>query len=490
MKRKGFTLIELLAVIVILAIIALIAVPIIINIITGAKKSSNDRSQELYIKAVEQAIARKNLTEEFNPTSCVVQSDGNLTCGGVSLIVETTGERPCSGNITFKNGKVESKSIDFTCVVLYKDASGANAPDLLDGLIPVKYNGSNWVVANLEEEWYDYDKQEWANAVILNDKSKNKVGTKLNLNTDVKAMFVWIPRYEYKISEGTGAREIYINFISKETTTQTTDYIVHPAFTFGSDELSGIWVGKFETTGTATAPTILPNVQSLRSQTVGEQFTTSQLFNQYLNNLGDSHMMKNSEWGAVAYLSQSKYGKYGNVDYTGANKEVYKNDSSDYYTGRSSGQPGAGGYSASGACEYDNITNRGGGIGSCGGGASTTGNIYGIYDMSGGSWEYVMGNYNNTKGHGIDATWFNEHQKYYDLYVDTNPNNPLYIGHALGETRTWYGDYARSITGSFPWFLRGGIYDNTTVAGVFGFCGDIGCATGDWSFRVVLASTT
>ena len=30
--------------------------------------------------------------------------------------------------------------------------------------------------------------------------------------------------------------------------------------------------------------------------------------------------------------------------------------------------------------------------------ASTTGNIYGVYDMSGGSWEYVMGIYNNGTG--------------------------------------------------------------------------------------------
>ena len=28
-------------------------------------------------------------------------------------------------------------------------------------------------------------------------------------------------------------------------------------------------------------------------------------------------------------------------------------------------------------------------------GASTTGTIYGVYDMSGGAWEYVMGNYND-----------------------------------------------------------------------------------------------
>ena len=41
------------------------------------------------------------------------------------------------------------------------------------------------------------------------------------------------------------------------------------------------------------------------------------------SSITDTHMMKNSEWGAVAYLSQSKYGKYGNLDYEGREKEVY-----------------------------------------------------------------------------------------------------------------------------------------------------------------------
>ena len=59
--NKGFTLIELLAVIVILAIIALIATPIILGIIKDSKEESNNRSAELYIDAVEQAIVRNNL---------------------------------------------------------------------------------------------------------------------------------------------------------------------------------------------------------------------------------------------------------------------------------------------------------------------------------------------------------------------------------------------------------------------------------------------
>ena len=53
----------------------------------------------------------------------------------------------------------------------------------------------------------------------------------------------------------------------------------------------------------------------------------------------DTHAMKNMEWGAVAYLSQSKYGKYGNSSFAGDNKEIYQNKSSEYITGMSNGTP-------------------------------------------------------------------------------------------------------------------------------------------------------
>ena len=111
MKDRGFTLIELLAVIVILAIIALIAVPIILNIINDSKKQSGMRSAELYLKAAELAIARKNLTTELGDTTCsVVPATGNLSCttsdNNIDVEVEMDGTKPNSGSIVFSNGKV------------------------------------------------------------------------------------------------------------------------------------------------------------------------------------------------------------------------------------------------------------------------------------------------------------------------------------------------------------------------------------------------
>ena len=402
-----------------------------------------------------------------------------------------------------------------------------NDPNLLnDSLTPVVYDEtkSSWVVANTTKEWYNYSKQEWANVVILNSGVNKSVGDTVIVPTDtsttseVKAMLVWIPRYEYKITGTYGTHldgttgtkdlpgQIEVKFIQKSQTTADSNYILHPAFTWDdnsdgsitSDEhISGMWVGKFETTGTGDEPTILPNRTSLKSQTISEQFNTSLKLKNYLSTVGtaDSHMAKNTEWGAVAYLSQSIYGKYGNSNYTGANKEIYKNDSSSKYTGRSSGKYPQSGSSTSGACLYNNITDRGSGTGSCGGGASTTGNIIGIYDMSGGSHEDVMGYLTTAStiwGASSSSNYagFTEApaSKYYDAYTGitatTACSGGICYGHALSETWGWYNDAAYFVSAGGPWFGRGGHYYSITSAGMFYSYYSNGDASGD-SFRSV-----
>ena len=402
-----------------------------------------------------------------------------------------------------------------------------NDPNLLnDSLTPVVYDETkeSWVVANIYSSWYDYSKQEWANAVILNSGVTKNVGDTVIVPTDtsttseVKAMLVWLPRYEYHIEgtygihlDGTAGTkdlpgQIEVKFIPKSQTTADSNYILHPAFTWDdnsdgvivdSEHISGIWVGKFETTGTGDEPTILPNITSLRNQNISTQFNTSLKLKNYLSTVGttDSHMAKNSEWGAVAYLSQSIYGKYGNSNYTGANKEIYKNDSSSKYTGRSSGKYPQSGSSTSGACLYNNITDRGSGTGSCGGGASTTGNITGIYDMSGGSHEYVMGyltTASTTWGASSSSNYagFTEASasKYYDAYTGitatTACSGGICYGHALSETWGWYNDAAYFVSASNPWFGRGGNYYSITSAGMFYSYYSNGDASGD-SFRSV-----
>ena len=90
----------------------------------------------------------------------------------------------------------------------------------------------------------------------------------------------------------------------------------------------------------------------------------------------DTHMIKNIEWGAVAYLSHSKYGTCSG----GSCKEIGINNNSNLITGCGA----VAGSSSSTTCNTYNTSN--------GVLASTTFNIYGVYDMSGGANDYTMGN--------------------------------------------------------------------------------------------------
>ena len=393
--------------------------------------------------------------------------------------------------IEIENGKKNyyclSKTED-----LVEDPSGANRPVLADGMIPITYDGSKWVKADeygAYNNWYDYGNQKWANAVMVTSATRDTymnadVGTTIPEN-DILAYFVWIPRYKYKLfnatyASGTTEQLIEVTFENGTSTTGTVtctyasngaetcqnkangNWYTHPAFTFGDTELKGIWVGKFETTGSTTTPTIKPGITSLRDITIASMYSAGKLFRStnYLTTNGanesDSHMIKNIEWGAVAYLKQSNYG-LGITDNT-------MNNNSSFYTG-----------GGTGTSYKTNI------------GQSTTGNITGVYDMSGGAWEYVMGNYNKTAG-SSGLTVSGVPTEHIDIYSG-NSVSASHLGDATGETAGWYSDYAYFVDSSNPWFRRGGDSYPGDSAGVFGFYYDSGEAYNNVGFRVVLSTT-
>ena len=110
-----------------------------------------------------------------------------------------------------------------------------------------------------------------------------------------------------------------------------SDYVVHPAFDFGSSKLPGFWVGKFESSntdkttynGTGKTMMIKANVPSWRSIQISNMFDVCLEMNKANNvyklptsdSIVDPHQMKNNEWGAVAYLSKSMYGNKRNPRY-------------------------------------------------------------------------------------------------------------------------------------------------------------------------------
>ena len=469
----------------------------------------------------------------------------------------------------------------------------------------------------------------WANAVTVTETNRKAYlnaapGTIIPMD-DITTMWVWIPRFKVNTTDFTLVRGEDVgycrNWVSQTDYTKEecekleldddhfswvtiykpgaidisfvkTSEPAMDAFTFGTKELNGFWYGKFEVSHSTLASSttdnnlectsyscsnangiiIKPNVQSLRYNDVFSFFNASRNMEQNGNSFGfvssevDTHMTKNNEWGAVAYLTQSIYGRC--TDNTTCS-EVYRNNSSEYYTGRSGNIPNASStnigtyeyneaelmvvegtgktitptitndttypwtnkngvyssgnskqynttstltytftltdkgvvsfdYSVSSLDNYDKMkytinkdsivvvigteisgtsmgmmesslqyeskfhvleagtytlvftyskdefgiagldkgyvknvkvlngaqTNRGVQLGVQ---ASTTGTIYGIYDMSGGTGEYVMGTY-NMRISGIG--------KYYNVY-----NTTSYMGHALAETANWYGAY-------------------------------------------------
>ena len=526
-----------------------------VQILLETKSSSNtipDRLIDAKIEEKHGALTNTNRFASVTPTQTGYQSAYKLWEGTINpgskmfnllLWIDETGDNSGGAN------DVQNKSWQGKVVIkasaldeLASDPSGANAPKLVENLIPVvyNYNTKKWQMTTAAYgNWYDYGEMKWANAVTVKQSKRGtySVGDAIEME-DILGMWVWIPRYEYKYTNlgtsyagGTQSQPgaISINFISGTSTTETTGYIVHPAFRNASSgytnnagtftayqiggwdsELTGFWMGKFETSSAASAsgtssavlndPIVKPNVVARRHQKVAHQYQTVQNVATYHGiSTMDSHMSKNSEWGAAVYLSQSIYGKWGNTDYSGANKEVYMNNSSNYITGRSMGMPsGASGYSTSaeGSYEYDVALN--------GTGASTTGNIYGIYDMAGGSWEYQMGwlstassnfGYRNNSGTDENYAGFSSapsNHRYYEEYTTTTAatacGGSVCYGQALSETAGWYGDYTYMVSTTYPWFLRGARSDYSSYVGggPFGFFNNSGFSCGNYGVRAVL----
>ena len=460
---------------------------------------------------------KDNTTAKY--TSIKNEIEGNAT---VVKAKETL-----NGTLTITLNKTATEEVreNYVCELTFnaveRDVLGftiskPNEPELTDNLIPVIIADNGIVTyADTTREWYNYENKVWANAVILEDGKNYNVGDTIS-EADIQSYFVWIPRYRYKlfntdnyslttvnsaINVESKAQEIEVEFENKEMAASNGmangEWLTHPAFT--SFDTNGFWVGKFETgykgatsasaaqvnASASTKVIIKPNVCSWRNITIKNIFETSYNYQRDL----DSHMMKNTEWGAVAYLSHSKYG----ID-----KEVNINNNSAYKTGYSSlpslnqtSIPGMSGDGVNYNLQYNTE------IGYL---ASTTGNISGIYDMSGGSWEYVASYINGKTLNGnINPTNYNS--KYFDTYNELSSTNSYQyriLGDATGEMgsfysfsnvtgyyNSWYSDSSYFVD-SHPWFARGGVYYDGLSSGTFAFGRNTGEAISNISFRIVL----
>ena len=366
----------------------------------------------------------------------------------------------------------------------YVESKGVNAPVLKDNMKLVTFNEETkeWEENNSSSA-YDYvagegtednNKSKWANARVTVD--------------GIDSYFVWIPRYAYKITYSNPENKseggiINVKFLvgtsdnyydengelqkAKRAVTghedTTSDYYVHPVFTNNVDlggwdsELTGIWIGKYESSrsdagttadnpGTSEKIAVVPGVTSWRNITIGDMYDYAKAYNTSLN----SHMLKNSEWGAVAYLTESRYGRNGT--------EVTINDNNSYITADA-------GISANPD-------------------QSSTGNVYGIYDLRGGSAEYVASYLVNGNFLDANSTFTNNVSDEYSTAYTIEKGK---AGDATYETGEWHGDDAYFVNSSNSFFRRGGYYYNGTNAGVFYFYNLNGTHNSGDGFRICLA---
>ena len=466
-----------------------------------------------------------------------------------------------------------------------------NKPKLMTGMTAIKFNeptgdekakeGSTVKTTDIDAAWYDYDAKKWANA-----------------QTQDGSMWVWIPRFAYKINSSNKTfdvvflKDITNTYIDNgtEKDAEKEGYIVHPAFKNESStgyenggwdkDLTGIWVSKFEAgyatsngnsapkkassvtysqdsvwansyeTGTGSDgsmsarnwidgvygstttaikyPTFQGLAYSMNYINHNDAFSISRALTESGNIYGlsssstDSHLMKNSEWGAVAYLAQSKYGLNGtNIYINNVNLNNSTGAQSVYAVTGCTGATEDASSVATTITELNNRTTSGVYVWTQKSGtkASTTGTIYGIYDMSGGIWERSAAIVNNgnsnltTFGKSLMNSLINgKSSQYvtvypYDSSVDktgANPNtvsaanyakNTKIYGDGIRETSTagtgktsWYTDYSCFPAVGSLFFVRGDDLWDGEGAGLFYFNRTDGRSIFDGGFRSVLVA--
>ena len=477
-------------------------------------------------------------------------------------IEKSTVEEQYEGGVYNQSAKIETPKLGENMVGVYwsdgtKNSDGTYRASATSTEVEVTSdsNDFSWM------DWYDYVDSNMANIKNIDTKLSRWANAKSTIDG---SYFVWIPRFEYKItnehSSSTGT--ITINFISTSQTQPTSaDFKIHPAFTNGNGnydngewdaEISGFWVAKYEMSmeisedeedwksiepeyidssikgnvltssdsDTYKRAVSKPNCYAWNYISIGKAYENASLYDEE----NQSHLIKNSEWGAVAYLTHSQYGRNGNS--IGTNTYYYNLNGFSKLTG----------FGKENVIMTDRVTNDNRYNGVYGRNASTTGNIYGVYDMSGGNWEYTAAYFTSNE---IVQKYGNElytetsggtSNKYITIYPgkesedsntndsensDTEENQDTELqeekpkvsistyydswseiyGDAIYETSSGCGYYTAWFMQNIdtdsnadePFFIRGGSYYDESSAGIFSVADSNGVEYyKDNSYRVVL----
>ena len=538
--HKGITLIALVITIIVLLILAGVAIATLTGdngIIAKAQQAKMQNDKAAAKEKVDLAIAAS-----FDET-------GKIDLGQLkNNLNNIDGINPKVGDLTDESFPLEV-TVDEIKVIIKKDGNGNYSTSFGDDE-NLAQAPTSWVkTTKTDSSWYSYAGANVNEPKLIGQMTPIKYNLELpsGANTTNKwanaitadgSMFVWIPRYAYKITYYTDSNyetptanktqygKINVAFVKyangqntflnstdsgiittdpAEQGAGTTKWLVHPAFINDSannfinggwdSELSGIWVGKFEATGNYSNSTgtlsVLPANNALTYMTINQQYKFAQTGTFGEIATLNSHMAKNSEWGAIVYLAYSMYGT-GGIDIA-----------------KSSNGTITGGITSTSTPEkiYNENYSQ-----------STTNNPYGVYDLRGGSYERVA-SYVNYENNSFDLLTYggtNEGDlygsalerststRYKTVYAasGTSQGNSYELaaskkGDAIYETSTSYqgrtswnngtGNGVNSIfpTDIYPFFYYGGGCTNDGT-GMFFFDKFTGDGEWDRAFRVIL----
>ena len=413
-------------------------------------------------------------------------------------------------------------SIDVGYEQKFKSTEKPNPPDLAVGMIPVIYNSgsSKWqTISKDDSNWYDYENKKWANVVTVSNYEtyKNTTGKDVEYS-DITSMFVWIPRYVYRIPanyyhttitrESVLADTLNSNIVDiqfSKSKAEGGDYwnskrvvidseksdncsglwTTNDAFDFGDKYLNGIWVAKFKASDSVNPNTsaigklnVKPATDMKIRVSYKDAFTACRNMEDIIEypdeyyswatssglqgngrfstdtNNIDIHLTKNSEWAALAFFASSKYGLNKDSDTT-----VFEDEINKKYTG----------YEPDPINVFESNSHL-----------STTGNEYGIYDTASLMWEMVCGyigdssSYNAGIIHTADSKYKDQYMPKPEQTINYGNRDSVYSifenidGAAIWETSTngnvsntsWFGGRSNiGTSSSYSLFLaRGGSF--------------------------------
>ena len=362
---------------------------------------------------------------------------------------------------------------------------------------------------------------------------------------------IWVAKFDAGYASGNNTAEVKASSVSYSPSKVWINKIERGTETDGSEDARNWLDGIYRSTKTSIKyPTFQGVTYAMNYINHNDSFNIAKVLNENGNIYGlstsdsDSHLMKNSEWGACSYLSLSKYGLYdADIKINSANL-----NSGNRKRTETAGKSGVDSVYAVTGCAGGNsnttidtlkavTANKADSKGGAyvwnqknGQASSTTGTIYGVYDMSGTVWErtaaYVANGNESLKYNGTSIayngnTLKTESTKYTTVYPfnekDSEGNaitnidaasqqnfvaNSKIYGDAVRETNSgkagtsedgwnyssWTSDSSYFPALDYPFFLRGGYLWSGSHAGVCVFYRSNGGSDYYYGFRAVLVN--